>query len=143
MTNPNLPALMDEIERLHEGATKVEPVPRLRTGSDGFERYDLVGVPCGFPVGTFGDANDAALDLAFRNHWPAFRDYVRALEGALEQCRDKFREYERLHLAKVRPVTITGKELAPNTEAVAKARANAAMAEMCEAALITKDPDNG
>jgi hypothetical protein len=57
------------------------------------------------------------------------------LREALEKCRDKFREYEALHAAKI------SAECSPewNEAAGEKAERNREMAEMCEAALTSKE----
>lgn len=62
------------------------------------------------------------------------------LRTALEKCRDKFREYERLHLAKLLPNRASDQFYqqardAHNAGVRAKALRNADMAEMCEATL--------
>lgn len=53
------------------------------------------------------------------------------LREALEKARDKFREYQKLHLAKNTP------------DGTRKAQANRAMAEMCDAALKDHEPGGG
>jgi len=61
------------------------------------------------------------------------------LVEALTKCRDKFREYEQLHLAKVRSpikgVHWSNKIHAENQSATDKAARNREMAEMCDATL--------
>lgn len=59
-------------------------------------------------------------------------------EKALRACAEKFREYERLHLAKRIPGL--GLDSVPPASRE-KANANAAMAEMCEAALTLETPE--
>jgi hypothetical protein len=63
------------------------------------------------------------------------------LVEALTKCRDKFREYERMHLAKVQAPDrgdILDVRDKANAEAEAKAQRNREMADMCDAALINK-----
>lgn len=82
----------DTLGRLIEAATAVEPQPRLRPTRDGEDHYQLVGVPCGFPVATFGTIDDAAFDLAARQHWSALLACVRAgkrLDDALRKAADR------------------------------------------------------
>jgi hypothetical protein len=60
------------------------------------------------------------------------------LVEALTKCRDKFREYERMHLAKVQAPDrgdILDVRDKANAEAEAKAQRNREMADMCDAAL--------
>jgi hypothetical protein len=62
-----------------------------------------------------------------------------ALVEALTKCRDRFREYQQLHLAKMRSpilgVTWSNKISDENRAAGEKAQRNLEMAEMCDAAL--------
>ena len=66
---PDLTALADEIERANVTGIRAggEGI-KLRDGRDGVERYDVIGHPCGFPVATFGDFNDAHFFQICHNH---------------------------------------------------------------------------
>jgi hypothetical protein len=66
---------------------------------------------------------------AISAHTPVVRN--EAMEEALIKCRDKFRHYEDLHRLKCTP------------EGDEKADRNREMADMCEAALSTRDGPNG
>ena len=80
----NLTALVGELEAMLAKATPVREGWNLRVKDDGEERYELIGDPCGFPVATFGDHNDAALDLACRKHLPILLATLKAQREALE-----------------------------------------------------------
>jgi len=53
--------LHDKLLALLSRTTSISPTIEREDRRDGGERYIVKGVPCGFPVATFGDANDAAL----------------------------------------------------------------------------------
>ena len=91
-----------------------------------------VEYPAGHPITLAREA------LATRTPAPSLGEDV---VEALRKCRDKFREYERMHLAKVKPV-LPGQHwaAAANEEAEAKADRNREMADMCDAALSAMRP---
>lgn len=73
---------------------------------------------------------------------PEAADTITRLQAALEKCRDTFRDYERQHQAKAQQIFDDGKtqgllnveRMAMNAR-LTKAKANADMADMCDAAL--------
>lgn len=61
---------MTDLTALTEAVAKMTPTNgtvRLRDERDGQERYDVLGSPCGIPIATFGDVNDAYGYLALKN----------------------------------------------------------------------------
>jgi hypothetical protein len=79
--------LVEKLREMLAGITPVADEIRRRDKGDGEERYDLIGDPCGFPVATFGDANDAAFDLAARQLVPAAATAIEALVAENEAMR--------------------------------------------------------
>lgn len=88
--------LQQTITRLRELLAKATPVRdelKLRS-RDGEDHYQLIGVPCGFPVATFADVADAEFDLVARQTIPDLIDRLSCpagdvVEGAVQAFIDK------------------------------------------------------
>lgn len=87
-----VPSDLGRLEGLLKRATPVRDGWNLRVKDDGTERYDLIGHPCGFPVATFGDHNDAALDLAFRQVGPSLLATIAADRVRVAEIEAKYTE---------------------------------------------------